>query len=117
MEAYKKPLRYDIHGQMIFDANDNLVADIRGWGYLTGTGGLNLPEDEALKIQDKFGEDLANAYNKAAEMESILKELVRVGAFHNSCIEIDVHEKPQTDGLEIIERINDVLGLKKAGGA
>lgn len=29
---------------------------IRGWGYLTGTGGLNLSEDEAQEIQD----DLAN---------------------------------------------------------
>ena len=29
---------------------------IRGWGYLTGTGGLNLSDDEAVKIQD----DLAN---------------------------------------------------------
>ena len=27
---------------------------VRGWGYLTGTGGLNLPEDVAAKIQDEF---------------------------------------------------------------
>ena len=27
---------------------------VRGWGYLTGCGGLNLPEDLAAKIQDEF---------------------------------------------------------------
>jgi len=35
--------------------NDDIIL-IRGWGYLTGTGGLNLPDIEAIKIQD----DLAN---------------------------------------------------------
>lgn len=29
---------------------------VRGWGYLTGTGGLNLPVEEANKIQDEFAE-------------------------------------------------------------
>lgn len=27
---------------------------IRGWGHLIGTGGLNLPEEDAIKIQDDF---------------------------------------------------------------
>lgn len=27
---------------------------VRGWGYLTGTGGLNLPSSVAEKIQDEF---------------------------------------------------------------
>ena len=27
---------------------------VRGWGYLTGCGGLNLPEDLATKMQDGF---------------------------------------------------------------
>lgn len=27
---------------------------VRGWGYLTGCGGLNLPRDLAAKIQDEF---------------------------------------------------------------
>lgn len=29
---------------------------VRGWGYLTGTGGLNLSPDVAAKIQDDFCE-------------------------------------------------------------
>lgn len=27
---------------------------VRGWGYLTGIGGLNLPEKKAIKLQDDF---------------------------------------------------------------
>lgn len=34
---------------------DTTVLDVRGWGYLTGTGGgLGMGEDEATKIQDQF---------------------------------------------------------------
>lgn len=29
---------------------------VRGWGYLTGVGGLNLPDEEAAKIQDEFSD-------------------------------------------------------------
>jgi hypothetical protein len=29
---------------------------IRGWGHLTGSGGLNLPEDTATRLQDEFAE-------------------------------------------------------------
>lgn len=29
---------------------------IRGWGHLTGCGALNLPPEEAIEIQDDFGE-------------------------------------------------------------
>lgn len=29
---------------------------LRGWGHLTGCGALNLPSEEAAKIQDDFGE-------------------------------------------------------------
>lgn len=32
------------------------VLVVRGWGYLTGVGGLNLPEEEAVKVQDEFAE-------------------------------------------------------------
>lgn len=46
----------DIDGQHLFI--------LRGWGYLTGTGGLSLPSDRALKIQDDFGEWVVNKLNK-----------------------------------------------------
>lgn len=40
-------------GQYICDGHSPLLC-VRGWGCLTGTGGLNLPADEARRIQDDF---------------------------------------------------------------
>lgn len=37
---------------------------IRGWGYLTGIGGLHLSESDAVKIQDDFGQYIINTLNK-----------------------------------------------------
>ena len=38
---------------------------IRGWGHLTGTGGLHLSESAATKIQDDFGQYIINILNDA----------------------------------------------------
>lgn len=40
---------------------DNHVADVRGWGYLTGRGhgALGLSSEEAMKTQDAWGEHIA----------------------------------------------------------
>lgn len=35
------------------------VLRVRGWGYLTGTGGLHLLEEEAAEIQDSLGRFIA----------------------------------------------------------
>lgn len=40
-------------GTILFDSNKNPIIEIRGWGYLTGVGGLNLPEKEADKVQEE----------------------------------------------------------------
>lgn len=40
---------------------------IRGWGYLTGIGGLHLPQEEAIKIQDEFGDYIVEQLNKNHE--------------------------------------------------
>lgn len=37
-------------GMILVD--DKALILIRGWGYLTGSGGLNLPDEEAAAIQD-----------------------------------------------------------------
>lgn len=37
---------------------------IRGWGYLTGPGGLHLSSKEAIKIQDEFGDYIVEQLNK-----------------------------------------------------
>lgn len=36
---------------------------IRGWGHLTGTGGLNLSNEEATHIQDEFGKYIVEVLN------------------------------------------------------
>ena len=37
---------------------------IRGWGYLTGPGGLHLSQEEAIRIQDEFGDYIVEQLNK-----------------------------------------------------
>lgn len=37
---------------------------IRGWGRLTGTGGLHLKVEDAAKIQDDFGQYIVETLNK-----------------------------------------------------
>lgn len=37
---------------------------IRGWGYLTGVGGLNLPDDEAIAIQDDLAKYIVERLTK-----------------------------------------------------
>jgi len=56
-DAPDKKTFYDIgisaDGQYICDGHTPLLC-VRGWGYLTGTGGLNLSGKEAREIQDEF---------------------------------------------------------------
>jgi hypothetical protein len=43
------------------------ILRVRGWGYLTGIGGLHLPQEEAIKIQDEFGDYIVEQLNKNHE--------------------------------------------------
>jgi hypothetical protein len=40
-----------LKGQKIF-AGNMTICDIRGWGYLTGAEAMNLPEEQAIGIQE-----------------------------------------------------------------
>lgn len=42
------------HDEHEFFIEDQYIFCVRGWGYLTGVGGLNLPPEKAAKIQDEF---------------------------------------------------------------
>lgn len=53
-KSVKREVKYDGAGQVSIDGINVMV--ISGWGYLTGYGALNLPDHEAAKIQDDFGE-------------------------------------------------------------
>lgn len=43
------------------------ILRIRGWGYLTGPGGLHLSSEEAVKIQDEFGDYIVKQLNDSSE--------------------------------------------------
>ncbi len=43
--------------------DDTKVMIIRGWGMLHGNGCYNLPEEEAIKIQDEFGKYVIDVLN------------------------------------------------------
>lgn len=57
---YKPPFRYDEHGQIILDADDKHVLDIRGWGWIQYM-------DRAMERQDCFGKLVADALNSRWE--------------------------------------------------
>lgn len=55
-------------GQYICDGHSPLLC-LRGWGYLTGTGGLNLPAKEARRIQDEFVQWAADRLQEQGKVE------------------------------------------------
>lgn len=64
---WKPPFSYDRDSQAIYDVDTNIVADIRGWGRLTGRGcdALKLSDGHAEAVQNELGEHLALLLNAA----------------------------------------------------
>jgi hypothetical protein len=58
-DVFNRPFRYDGHAQSVMDADNNLVLDIRGWGYLSKLVG----EEKAVKLQDKLGKEVSEYLN------------------------------------------------------
>ena len=54
---FRPPFKHEFG--MIVDQDHHRMLDVRGWGYLTGTGALNLPHDQAAAIQDQIGTNVA----------------------------------------------------------
>ena len=47
------PWKAHMAGMNVLACNDQMmICNVRGWGYLTGVGALNLPDDQAIAIQD-----------------------------------------------------------------
>ena len=63
---WKAPFKYDDMGCWIVDANGKRVLDLRGWGYLTGTGcgGLRMTQEAACVIQDRVGRRVVELLNE-----------------------------------------------------
>lgn len=57
---------FNFYETSVFDSKGHRVCDLRGWGFLTGSGACNLPEAEAAKIQDKMGESIVDLLNAGA---------------------------------------------------
>jgi len=51
---YNPPFNYDKMGQIIFDADSNIVVDVRGWGRIKGM-------ENASAIHDELGRQIALA--------------------------------------------------------
>lgn len=53
------------NGKITMNENGNVkdVLLIRGWGYLTGEGGLNLSDEQAAQVQDEMGKHLVEILN------------------------------------------------------
>ena len=55
---------YDKSDEQVKDQNGKSALMIRGWGYLTGVGSLNLSAEEAVNIQDSLAEYIVNQLNR-----------------------------------------------------
>lgn len=56
------PVKYSDLGTYIYDANDKMIADVRGWGWIQ-----KLPNPE--KVQDGIGQFIVDAINEKIERE------------------------------------------------
>ena len=65
---FSPPFHYDEDEQVLFDSQENRVADIRGFGFLIKPSGPALPVDTAGKIQDRIGRRIAEIMNEDAEL-------------------------------------------------
>jgi hypothetical protein len=56
LDIYKPPFKYDLDGQMIFDSENNLITDVRGWGRIEKL-------ENAVALQDAIGELIVGSLN------------------------------------------------------
>jgi len=66
----KEKLVFHREGTVIY-VNHRPLIMIRSWGRLTGIGGYNLPPDEAVKIQDSFGDFIVSTLNATVFNETL----------------------------------------------
>lgn len=106
------PFSYDDQAQFIQDAENHLLLDIRGWGFLTGqgSGGLGLNDVAALAIQDEIGRRITALLN-GSDL-SLLIGLLQLTDREDSkgnwrvIIEYDNYQ----DGARILDGDGNILG-------
>jgi hypothetical protein len=60
MNGFTPPFHYDANGQFIFDRNNVMIAEVRGFAHLNNQFGA----EEASLIQDQIGEFLTASLNE-----------------------------------------------------
>lgn len=106
------PWRRDRLAQYVWadDARgEMMVAQIRGWGHLTGVGGWRLPEEAAIAVQQANADFIVTACNAHDALVSQREELVKV-------LKQVIDTSPQWVSraeLDVLHRIHAVLA--KAG--
>lgn len=77
----RTPWTIDEDGLAIYDADENKVLDIRGYGRLTGngSGGLGLAHEDAAKAQAQLAQHVVELINASAVdlKKKVLKEKIR----------------------------------------
>lgn len=65
-QPWSPPFWYDEMGSKIMDSLNRMVLDVRGWGFLTGTGGgLAMSHEKASDIQHRLGHHVVMLMNGA----------------------------------------------------
>jgi hypothetical protein len=115
------PVSGDEGCMKIWDAQTRLIADVRGWGYLTGKGdgALGLSDDEALKVQREVMalicaainalEELVAMGRRVAELEARVQELENAGSemvdwAEHARIFVGSREKMHPDGQSFYDQ-------------
>lgn len=62
---------------MVWTADNIHLCDVRGFGHLTGTGGLHLSDKLACEIQDGWGRQIAEALNADADKDRQIAVLTK----------------------------------------
>lgn len=91
------------HGQM-------RIADIRGWGHLTGQGACRFSEDKAAAIQDANAELIVRSVNSHQALIEALKGLVACCTDETGAISPEPHHR----GLWLMAMVTARQALKDA---
>lgn len=86
--THQYKLTYNPNNTIIY-ADDKLFIIIRGWGHLTGSGGLGLDDDTAVAIQTGFANHIIESLNKyrvytKKEMITAMLYMINSGDFENT---------------------------------
>jgi hypothetical protein len=60
---FKFPLKYDLNSGIIFDDNNQMFMDMRGWGHIENVC-INITHDDPMAIQDQLGQSVVNLLNE-----------------------------------------------------